>query len=173
MRYRNEDKAINISGMQTPTREVANRERQNWRTQVSYKVNRELTLRNRVEVVWYDAQRKDRSQQGFLAYFDAAYKPWSSPISLNGRLQYFETDGYDSRLYAFENDVLYSFSIPQFTGKGMRYYVNVNYDVSKKMTMWFRWAQTVYQNQSIISSGLDKIDGNSRSEVKLQAMYNF
>ncbi|MEJ7679981.1 MAG: hypothetical protein WKG06_19415 [Segetibacter sp.] len=88
-------------------------------------------------------------------------------------MQYFKTDSSDSRLYSFENDVLYSYSIPQFTGKGLRYYINANYDVSKKMTVWFRWAQTVYTDKTSIGSGLDKIDGNKRSEVKFQVMYNF
>jgi hypothetical protein len=172
-RFRNENKAINLSGLNLPTRETVVRPRQNWRTQFSYKVNRELTLRNRVELIWFDAQQKERTEEGFLTYIDGSYKPFSKPISVNARLQYFETDGYDSRLYAFENDVLYSFSIPQFIGKGLRYYVNVNVDVTKKLTMWARWAQTVYENETSLSSGLDKITGNKRSEIKLQALYNF
>jgi hypothetical protein len=88
-------------------------------------------------------------------------------------LQYFETDGYDSRLYAYENDVLYSFSIPVFYDKGYRYYVNVNYDVNKKMTVWLRWAQTIFKNKETIGSGLDEITGNKRTEVKLQMLYSF
>ncbi len=172
-RFRNENKAINLSGLDLPTRETLIRPRQNWRTQISYKPNRELTLRNRVEIIWFDQQVESQKQNGFLTYFDVGYKPFGKPLSFVTRVQYFETDGYDSRLYAFENDVLYSFSIPQFIGKGMRYYVNLNYDVTKKMTVWLRFAQTIYANQNSIGSGLDKIDGNRRTEVKLQAMYNF
>ena len=123
--------------------------------------------------MWFDQQEKDRSQQGFLTYFDARYKPFGKPVALSGRLQYFETDDYDSRIYAFETDVLYSFSIPSFIGKGYRYYINVNYDVSKKMTVWVRWAQTIYNNRNSIGSGLDKIDADRRSEGKLQVLYNF
>jgi hypothetical protein len=47
-------------------------------TQFSYKVTRELTLRNRVELVWFDALQEERSEQGFLTYFDASYKPFST-----------------------------------------------------------------------------------------------
>lgn len=172
-RYRNENKAINLSGLNLATRQPFMRPRQNWRTQISYQLDRDVTLRNRVEIVWYDPHEKDRSQQGFLTYFDVAYKPMGTPLSLNTRLQYFETDGFDSRLYAYESDVLYSYSIPQFIGKGLRYYINLNYDVTKKMEVWLRWAQTIYQNQNTISSGLDQINGNRRSEVKFQVMYNF
>lgn len=172
-RLRNENKAINISGLGLPARQVYIRPRINWRIQSSYMVSRKFTFRQRVEFLWFDPHGKDRSKHGFLTYIDAKYKPLSKPISLIGRLQYFRTDSSDSRLYAYENDVLYSFSIPQFSGRGFRYYINVNYDVSKKMTVWFRWAQTIYRDKTSIGSSLDEIQGNKRSEVKLQVVYNF
>jgi hypothetical protein len=172
-RYRNESKAINLSGLGLAARETVNRPRQNWRTQVSYRVNSEVTIRNRVEVLWFDPQAKERSEQGFLTYIDASYKPIGKPLSLNGRLQYFETNGFDSRIYAYENDVLYSFSIPLFMDKGFRYYLNANYDVSKKLTVWARWAQTIYADKITVGSSLDEIQGNRKSELKLQALYNF
>lgn len=172
-RFRNENKAINISGLEMATRQLYVRPRQGWRTQVSYNVNKEVALRTRVELLWFDRQVKERAEQGFLSYLEARYKPFSKPFAMNARLQYFETDGFDSRLYSFESDVLYSYSIPQFIGKGFRYYFNVNYDVSKKMTVWFRWAQTVYSDVTSISSGLDEVAGNKKSEVKFQVLYNF
>jgi hypothetical protein len=89
------------------------------------------------------------------------------------RLLYFETDGYNSRLYAFENDVLYGYSIPVFFDKGYRYYINVNYDISKKISVWARLAQTIYPDKNIIGSGLDEIKGHFKSEIKLQAIYKF
>jgi hypothetical protein len=172
-RYRNESKAINLSSLGLPARETVNRPRQNWRTHISYKISRDLTLRNRVEILWFDPLVKERSEQGFLTYFDASYKPFGKPVSLNARLQYFETEGFNSRLYAYENDVLYSFSIPVFIDKGFRYYFNLNYDVSKKLTLWARWAQTIYANKETVGNSLDEIQGNRKSEVKLQALYNF
>ena len=172
-RFRNENKAVNLSGLEMATRPVVVRPRQNWRTQFSYNVTKEVTLRSRVEMLWFDSQEKERSEQGFLGYIEGRYKPFGKPYAFNTRLQYFETDGFDSRLYAFENDVLYSFSIPQFSGKGFRYYVNINYDLRKNLTFWARWAQTIYSDVSSLSSGLDEIEGNRRSEVKLQLLYTF
>ena len=88
-------------------------------------------------------------------------------------MAYFETDSYDSRIYSFENDVLYSFSIPALFYKGYRYYLNANFDVSKKLTLWARFAQTIQLGATSIGSGLDKINGDQKSEVKLQMMYRF
>jgi len=88
-------------------------------------------------------------------------------------MQYFETGGYDSRLYAYENDVLYSFSIPVFYDKGYRYYFNLSYDTTKNISIWLRWSQTIYPGKSLIGSGLDEINGHTKTGVEVQALYNF
>ena len=76
-------------------------------------------------------------------------------------------------MYAYENDVLYSYSIPVFYDKGCRYYVNFNYNINNKITIWLRWAQTVYKDKTTIGSGLDEIRGNKKSELKIQVQYLF
>ncbi len=171
-RYRSESKAINVNPNQLTLSPVIQQPKKNWRTQVSYKISSSITLRNRTELVWFD-KRGLSAEQGFLCYFDFIYKPLLSRLAGSIRLQYFETDGYNSRLYAYENDVLYSFSIPVFYDKGYRYYINANYDVSKKLTFWVKWAQYVYSDRSLVGSGLDEIKGNTKTEIKLQAMYKF
>ncbi|MBK5272842.1 MAG: helix-hairpin-helix domain-containing protein, partial [Bacteroidia bacterium] len=144
--------------------------KQNWRTQVSYKVNTTLALRNRIELLWYDNNGINK-ESGFLSYFDIIYKPQLTPYSGVLRLQYFETDGYNSRIYAYENDVLYSYSIPAFFDQGFRYYLTLNYDLGKKVSFWLRWAQTIYRDKKTVGSGLDEIIGNRKSELKLQVRW--
>ena len=94
-------------------------------------------------------------------------------FSGNIRLQYFETDGYNSRLYAFESDVLYGYSIPVFYDKGYRYYFNVNYDFSKHLSTWARLAQTYYPDKNTIGSGLDLIKGHTKTEFTFQVIWHF
>ena len=90
----------------------------------------------------------------FSMYADILYKPIFKPFSGNIRLQYFETDGYNSRLYAYENNVLYGYSIPVFYDKGFRYYLNINYDISRRLSVWGRFAETIYPDKNEIGSGL-------------------
>jgi len=113
------------------------------------------------------------TEQGFLTYADIIYKPLRKPYSGNIRLQYFESDSYNTRLYAYENDVLYSFSIPVFYDKGYRYYFNINYDITRQWSLWLRFAQTIYPDKKFIGSGLDEIKGNNKTEVKIQSIFNF
>ncbi|WP_462250424.1 helix-hairpin-helix domain-containing protein [Ferruginibacter sp.] len=171
-RFRSEIKAINFNPSQFTLSPIIAQPKQSWRTQFAYKLNADITLRNRVELLWFN-KNSSHPEQGFLTYLDILYKPLLKPWSGNLRMQYFETDSYNSRLYAYENDVLYSYSIPVFYDKGLRYYVNANYDVNKKISVWLKWSQTVYKNKTLVGSGLDEIKGNKKSEVKLQAIYKF
>ena len=171
-KFRNETKQANQSGNTTMTNYLVTIPRQNWRMQVSYKISTDITLRNRVELLWYDHKGINK-ENGFLAFFDLIYKPMLSPFSGVCRLQYFETNGYNSRIYAYENDVLYGYSIPAFFDKGYRYYLTLNYDLSKRISCWLRWAQTIYRDQKTIGSGLDEIRGNKKDRNKAAGPLDF
>ncbi len=171
-RYKTETKSINFNPDGLVLSPVEPQNRQNWRTQFSYKTSTSLTLRSRAELSWFDI-KGPAAERGFLLYADLLYKPLLKPLSGSLRLQYFETDGYNSRLYAYENDVLYSYSIPVFSGKGYRYYINLNYDVSRRISLWLKVAQTYYLDREIISSGLDQINRPYRTDLRVQGIYNF
>lgn len=171
-RYRSERKAINYNPDELPLNPVVVQPRQSWRTQFNYKVTTALTFRSRVELLWFD-KKGPAEESGFLTFADLLYKPLLKPFSGNIRLQYFETGGYNSRMYAYENDVLYSFSIPVFYEKGYRYYLNINYDVSRKLTLYFRIAQTYYPDKNVIGSGLDEILSHHKTEMKIQLQKYF
>jgi DNA uptake protein ComE-like DNA-binding protein len=171
-RFKAESKSINYNPAFFTLSPVVAQPKKDWRIQFSYKLSPELTFRSRTELLWY-ARNTTAAENGFLLFADLIYKPMLKPFSANVRIQYFETDGYNSRLYAYENDVLYSFSIPVFYEKGYRYYMNVNYDLTRKISIWARVAQYLYPNKSLIGSGLDEIKSNHRTEVKLQVLYKF
>jgi len=146
------------------------------RLQNSIVVNKQLTLKNRVELLWYNNGGADAAQ-GFLGYIEAYYNPAFLKWTGNLRLQYFETDGYNARIYAYEADLPYAFSIPSYYDKGFRYYFNLDWEAAKlvnkkkretSLDIGLRWAQAIYQGKNTIGSGLDEIKGNRRSECKLQ-----
>jgi hypothetical protein len=170
-RYRIESKQINETENAAVTNYIIAKPRENWRIHFSYELSSIFTLRSRIDMLWYDKEGKN-SEEGFLIYTEGIFKPNFS-LSANMRLQYFETEGFNSRLYAYENDVLYSYSIPAFFDKGLRYYGTINYDINKKFSVWLRWAQTIYKNKNTIGSGLDETNGNKKTEIKLQAVFRW
>lgn len=171
-RFKRESKGINFNPDDLVMNPIVYQPRKNWRMQISYKISSRFSVRNRTELVWFDKTGK-AAEEGFMMYADLFYKPLRSPFSANMRLQYFETDGYNSRLYTYESDVLYYFSIPVLYDKGYRYYFNVNYDFSKKLSAWAKWSQTIYRDKTTVGSGLDEIKGNIRSEARLELLYKF
>ncbi|MNY46687.1 hypothetical protein D3C86_1818900 [compost metagenome] len=96
-----------------------------------------------------------------------------SKLEVSARAAFFKTDDYDSRQYVYEKDVLYAFSIPAYYNTGTRHFLMLRYAVSKQLKIWLRWSQTRYSDIEMISSGLNEIEGNKRSEAKLQVMYQF
>lgn len=170
-RYRQEQKGWNELTGDSILHFVSPKRRQAMRLHATYKVNRSVTLKGRGEVMLYDLNGTD-SERGFLVFVESAYGVLKK-LRSSVRLQYFSTDGYNSRIYAYESDVLYSYSVPPFFDTGFRYYFNLQYDVFKKASVWLRWSQTAYQNAQSIGSGLTSIAGNTRSEIKCQASYRF
>jgi hypothetical protein len=171
LRYRTENKPLNGAVMPMVMNYPLDKVKQSLRLHFSSQVNTTLSFKGRTEMIWYD-KKGTGYEEGVLTYVEAAYQPLAK-LKGNLRLQYFETGGYDSRIYAYESDVLYSFSIPAFFDKGFRYYLNVNYPVTKKLTAWLRIAQMLYIDKKIIGSGLDEFSGNKRTDLKLQFKYEF
>jgi hypothetical protein len=165
--YRNERKSINNTEANTVLNEVVPRLRQQWRLHMSYALKSYLTWQNRMDVVWYD-KGGDQEEEGFLFYTGLNYKPVKK-LSANGRVSYFETSGFNSRIYAYENDVAYAFSTPFYHGSGLRYYLNLNYDVTRTLSLWLKVAKTTYQNDRSFDTENTEISGRAKTEVRLQA----
>jgi hypothetical protein len=171
LRYQFQNKEQN-SPFQTNTNVLDLIKQSRYRLDIQYQINKSLTLRNRVEISQYHEETAN-IKYGFLAYQDINYNPLSSKFSGNMRFALFETDGFDTRIYAYESDVLYGFSIPGFQNKGTRFYANGRYTIKRGVDLWLRYSFTQYNDQNTVGSGLDLIEGNSRSEVKAQIRFQF
>jgi hypothetical protein len=117
------------------------------------------------------AYENGATSKGVAAVQDVTWR--KKKIELSGRLAFFSTNNYESRQYVYEKDVLYAFSIPAYYDTGTRHYLMVRYNWNKNMKIWLRWSQTRYAKLELISSGLNEIAGNKRSEVKMQLWYQF
>lgn len=154
-----------------PIRNLYEESRENLRLQLAINASPSIELRSRIENVWYSFD--DQNETGFLVYQDILYRPSGSPFSFTARLSFFDTESFNSRIFAYENDLLYSFSIPPFSDRGYRYYINMRYRLTRTTTIEARISQTKYRNRETIGSGLETIDGNSRTDIKLQTRMVF
>lgn len=169
--YAFEQKERNSPLEETGTRSLTNVNRHRVRMHLSYKVNKTLELRSRLELSIYE--RAGFTDRGMLLYQDFIYKPLASPFRISARYAIFDTDGSTTRIYTYENDILYEFFIPSFANKGSRFYINCRYDATRWLTAEFRIARTQYENLDIISSGNNAILGDHQTEVKAQLVFRF
>ncbi len=171
LRYRFKQRGQNLAGNEKITA-PAPYEKQSIRFHISYQPMPELTLRNRIEWVVNTGTGKS-VMNGYMMYQDIIFRPVKFPFSFTARYALFDTDTFDERIYAYENDVLYAFSVPAYYYKGSRAYMLVRYQLSKRVECWLRFSQTWFANTSSVGSGLDEITGNTRTEIKAQVRVKF
>lgn len=139
---------------------------------INYMIGNDFALCNKAEYAHYKNDDGSNSR-GYFVCQDVAYKPQNKPFSLTFRYALFDTDDYNARVYAYENDVLYSFSIPALYGKGMRIYLLGKVKLFNALTIYARIGRTIYSNQDEISSGPSLIKGNHKTDLKIEAIWKF
>jgi len=167
-KFKYKQKEVNTRSQTTGGVNYLNEEaRTSFQYQINYMLNERFVLRNRIEVAQFTAGSLDKNF-GYMLYQDINYHSANQRFGSNTRLAIFNTDSFSSAIYAYENDVLYAFSIPAYFGQGIRFYQLINYELNQKMKLWIRYSLSYFPNNEIIGSGLDEINGSTKSEVKLQ-----
>ena len=140
------------------------------RFNINYKIGRDFTASNKAEYTHY---RNDdgSNEQGYFLCQDIAYKPESKPYSLSFRYAIFDAKDYNTRIYAYESDVLYSFSVPALYGKGMRIYLLGKVKLFNALTLYARIGRTIYSDRDEIGSGLTLIEGDHKTDLKVEAIW--
>ena len=111
---------------------------------------------------------------GVIASQDVSYSFPKFPLKIDVRFQFFDAQNYENRFYCYEKDVLYAFSIPMYFGQGSRYYLNLQYDLNKRLSLWFKIAQTVYaDDRESLSSGNETISGNRKTDLRFLLKWEF
>lgn len=95
------------------------------------------------------------------------------PLAVTLQGTYFHTDDYDSRVYAYEKGLLYTFYTPSFYGRGFRFSAHLRYDFRDWLMLIAKFGQTLYQDRKEIGSGNDLIRGNKKSDLQVQARLKF
>ncbi|HMS66569.1 MAG TPA: helix-hairpin-helix domain-containing protein [Saprospiraceae bacterium] len=144
---------------------------QKFRVHFSQKINKDIDVKARTEFSF--AQSDGIKSNGVLMFADLSYKPMGKSFDIIARYAIFDAANFDTRIYMFENDLLYEYSIPFFQNRGKRMYLIYKQKLSRRMTLEAKYAHTVFDNVDVISSGNEKIDGNVRSELKVQLRFAF
>ncbi len=170
IRYKNEEKQKNKSETSIYDPIITN-QRQSLRFNISSNLNEKISVQNRLEIVQFNEKFKG-NVRGYSLFQDIKVN-FSKKIKLIARWMVFNVDEYDARIYAYENDVLYSYSVPLFQNIGQRYYLMGKIKCFKNFDLWVRIAHTNYKNINQIGSNYDTIKNNYITELKTQIKWTF
>lgn len=146
----------------------------NYRSHLNHHITKAIIVRTRVEFCRYQPSALKSFSNGYLFYSDLIFKPLNRWYRFNIRVQYFEAENYNTRIYAFENDVLFASSTPAFFNKGVRTYTNLmgkirlNRLKNSALVVSIKVSNTLYNNIPLIGSGTSSIPGSVKTDVRFQ-----
>ncbi len=172
LRYQYKSKQTNESPVVDVLLPLWNENTQHIRFNAAYKATDAISLCNRLEWIQYQLGN-NKVENGFLIFQDMVYNPSRKLYDIGFRLALFNTDSYNTRVYAIEHDVPGSFTVPALYGKGAHCYVMLRYKFFRKIDTWLRVGETVYPFQTNNGSGLDQINSNHKTDVRVQVRWEF
>lgn len=140
------------------------------RYRLSYLPLSALLLRTTAD---YNRFSQTAVSQGYQLTQMISYQlPWI-PLKTEFQGSYFHTDDYDSRVYAYEKGLLYTFYTPSFQGEGIRLAAHLRCDVGQHLMLIAKVGETIYYDRNEIGSGNDLIGGNKKMDAQMQVRLKF
>ena len=123
------------------------------RGSVRYAISDNLTLGTRIDYKMVS----NSGSRGVLLLQDINYRFRKIPVSVWFRNCFFNTDDWDSRIYVYENDLLYSLCIPALSGEGSRSYIMVKWEIMNIAELRVKYGITSQVENSISSKETEDI----------------
>lgn len=142
------------------------------RLHIARHISKALEWRTRFD--WgFAANPVEGKRYGLVLLQDLLFRPIGFPLSFTTRFAVFDTEDYDIRFYHYENNLLYTSSIPAYYNRGTRFYLNLRYRPVQALTLEFRFAQTFRPGEESIGSGQEASEGPVRTELGAQVKVQF
>lgn len=113
-----------------------------------------------------------KDQASYLGYLLVQDMQVNLPnLQIGARLAYFRSPNYDTRLYAFEQGLPYSFGLVNYNGHAIRMAALLEYKANPKLQLALKIGRTQYFDRQVIGSGTDAIAANHKTDLSLQLVY--
>jgi hypothetical protein len=140
-----------------------------YRINIAWFPNDGVLLKTRIEVKEAGVSSVN-SPFGYLVYQEAQIKSLKWMKNLVVRFALFDILDYASRIYVYEPEVLYGYSVPAYQGKGIRVCTVMKFGIGRKIDFWVKGGLTYYTDRNEVGTGLDLTKGNIRSELTGQLL---
>ena len=97
----------------------------------------------------------------------------TNTCNIFGTLSYYNTDNYDSRIYAYERGLLYQFSFPMFYGKGFHYALGNRWDINSSLMLIAKVSGSFYyRNKKNNIKDIAKVE-EFKNYIEMQLRWKF
>lgn len=171
LRYRHRQKMVNLStgGSEYP---VGVRTQNQIRFQTRFTPVRDWSFTTRLDYHQVAIPGKT-IPDGFYLGQEIRYNHPGSRWNIVTRYGIIDAEDYETRIYVYEPDVLYSFTTPAYYGQGSRWIMMGKWTVVRNLDFWARFAWWHYSNRETISSGNTLINSNVVRELRFQLRKKF
>ncbi len=166
IRYRSQSKEYN-SRHDWQMAALTSEHRQNLRLELSYKTGKNSELKHRLEMI------KIHNTDGYTSKGYLMFHSWSAQylkFRCHWRLTVFNTDDYNSRLYAYENDLSAVYTMKAWNDKGYAMHWIVQYHVNKIVQIKTKFAAVRYSDYHVSGTGHDQRSGYLFGDIKFEVL---
>ena len=171
LRYKFKQKEKNMAYPDEKSRSILPYDTHKLRVRYSNTLKSGWNFRTSADMAYYKEKHFEK-KTGYMISQNVGYRGKSK---WNGDFYsgYFNADVYDVRQYSYERNILNTFYMPSFYGRGLRLAVSLKYQFTPNLSFSVKSGHTRYFNRDTIGSGTELIDGNSRSDVYTYLRWRF
>ncbi len=170
IRYKNERKET--EAVVNNENGLINKLSQNIRLEAVYKISSKLKFKTRFEFVNIFFEKNMSKEKGYLVFQDASFQP-NENLTFLGRIIFFQTDSYESRVYEFENDIPGVMTNPSLFGEGNKWYLIVKYKTQFGFSLSLKYSELYKPFVKSIGSGNSEIQGGLDNKLSFQFDFVF
>lgn len=125
-----------------------------------------------IDIGYPPAAADDGPSRGIMIGGLLGWKPelgGARKLSLTLSGKYFTTDDYDSRLYAYESGMLYTYSSASYYGHGIRYAAMAKWEPSRMLMLAAKVGVTDYFDRQTIGTSYQMINASSKCDIEIEA----
>ena len=148
---------------------ISEKRTQKLRGEFMLSLSKSIKLKSRFELLLLHGLS---SEKGVLLFQDLRFNV-NKKLTIQGRLIFFQTDSFSSRIYEFENDLIGVMTNIALWGKGMRAYLLVKYRPFKNFNLSFKYSEITKPLENYLGSGYNLIEGNFDNKIAFQIDYRF
>lgn len=112
-------------------------------------------------------------QRGFLVSQAVGWRPSSMPLQVDFFGGFFSTDDYDTRVYASERNLLFTYYSSFFYGKGFRFSGAIRWEFPWGLMLSAKIGHAFYLNRDRLGSDLEEILGRHKTDGSLLVRWKF